>query len=179
MPDVWAGVGLVALATLLFFSDALGRLTIMALFLVVVAALSFHHSNAPVALLAALIAAPAAHLLWHIPWRRMALGLSLLIAAVTAAGALDAGYDLAVKASTGDTLRSPPFLAARILADGPGRAYLRRSCGAGATWALCRSKTCRWTILKTFCGRAIRQRGCLEGLVLMSVFASTVNRPGL
>jgi hypothetical protein len=138
MPDVWAGVSLVALATLLFFSDALSRLNIMALFLVVVAGLSFHHSNAPVALLAALIAAPAARLLWRIEWRRIALGLGLLIAAVTAASALDAGYDLAVKASTGDTLRSPPFLAARILADGPGRAYLRRSCGAGATWALCR-----------------------------------------
>jgi hypothetical protein len=138
MPDVWAGVGLTALATLLFFSHTLGRLTIAALFLLVLAALSFHQSNAPVALLAVLVAAPAAHFLWRMPWRRMALGAGLLIAAVAGAGGLQIGYDLAIKASTGDTLRSPPFLAARLLADGPGRAYLRRSCHDGAQWALCR-----------------------------------------
>ena len=140
MPDVWAGVGLVALATLLFLSNRLGRLNITALFLILVAALSFHRSNAPVAGLAALVAAPAAHFLWGVEWRRMKAGLGLLIAAVATASVLDAGYNLAVKAATGDTLRSPPFLAARILADGPGRAYLRRSCAGGATWALCRFK---------------------------------------
>src|ERR1019366_542105 len=54
--------------------------------------------------------------------------------------ALQAGYVAAVRAATGDQLRSPPFLAARILADGPGRAYLRASCAQGAPWALCRFK---------------------------------------
>ena len=43
-----------------------------------------------------------------------------------------------MKAATGDDLRSPPFLVARSLANGPGRTYLRASCARGVRWALCR-----------------------------------------
>lgn len=138
MPDLWAGVGLAALASLLFLGEGLGRATRAALFLLVLAAMTFHQSNPLAAAPAAAAAVLAARVLWGVPWRRMAPGLGLFAAALAAAFALQAGYVAAVGASTGEALRSPPFLAARILADGPGRAYLRRSCAQGADWALCR-----------------------------------------
>ena len=138
MPDLWAGVGLAALANLLFLPEGLGRATKATLFLLVLAAMTFHQSNALVAALAAAAAVIAARMLWGAPSRRMVPGIGLFVAAVAAALALQAGYVIAVKAATGDSLRSPPFLVARSLADGPGRVYLRRSCAQGVRWALCR-----------------------------------------
>ena len=138
MPDLWAGVGLVALASLLFAPQTLSRAAKAALFLLVLAAMTFHRSNAMAALPALALAALAARLSWGVAWRRMAPGLWRVAVALGVAVSLQAGYGLAVKLSSGDTLRSPPFLAARILADGPGRTYLRRSCAEGTRWALCR-----------------------------------------
>jgi hypothetical protein len=140
MPDLWAGVGLAALATLLFAPDRLSRISKGALFGLVAAAMVFHRSNALAAIPAAVLAVLVARGLWRVPWRRMAPGLGMFAAAVLAAVALQSGYEAAVKLATGDTLRSPPFLDARILADGPGRNYLRKSCAQGADWALCRFK---------------------------------------
>lgn len=138
MPDLWAGVGLVALASLLFLPERLDRTTKGALFFLLLAAITFHQSNALAAAPAAAGAVLAARVIWRAPWRRMAVGLWLFVAALACAIALQAGYAAAVRTATGDTLRSPPFLAARILADGPGRVYLRRSCAQGERWALCR-----------------------------------------
>jgi hypothetical protein len=138
MPDLWAGVGLAALASLLFAARGLGRTSKAALFILVLAAMTFHRSNAMAAVPATVVTVLAARRLWRAPWRRMAPGLGLFIAALAGAAALQGGYEIAVKLASGDTLRSPPFLDARILADGPGRAYLRRSCAQGAHWALCR-----------------------------------------
>jgi hypothetical protein len=138
MPDLWAGVGLAALASLLFLPESLGGATKAALFLLLLAAMTFHQSNALAAALAAAAAVITARTLWSVPWRRMAPGIGLFIAAVAAALTLQAGYVIAVQAATGDALRSPPFLVARSLADGPGRVYLRRSCAQGVRWALCR-----------------------------------------
>jgi hypothetical protein len=140
MPDLWAGLGLAALGTLVFLPERMGRATSAALFLLVLAALTFHQSNALAAAPALAAAALAARGVWGVPWPRMAPGLRLFAVALAGAISLQAGYAMAVHAATGETLRSPPFLAARILADGPGRAYLRRSCGEGAGWALCRFK---------------------------------------
>jgi len=138
MPDLWAGVGLVAVAALVFARARLGRADLTLLFALVAAALTFHRSNAMAALPALALAALAARLSWGVAWRRMAPGLWRVAVALGVAVSLQAGYGLAVKLSSGDTLRSPPFLAARILADGPGRTYLRRSCAEGTRWALCR-----------------------------------------
>jgi hypothetical protein len=140
MPDLWAGLGLAALGALVFLPQTLGRVSQAGLVLLVLAALTFHQSNAIAALPAIAVAAVAARALWRVPWREMAPGLCLFVVALAGAVSLQAGYVAAVKAATGDTLRSPPFLAARILADGPGRTYLRASCAKGADWALCRFK---------------------------------------
>ena len=47
-------------------------------------------------------------------------------------------YSAGVKVAQHQTLRSPPFLAARALADGPGRAYLSQACAKNPdAYALC------------------------------------------
>jgi putative flippase GtrA len=52
--------------------------------------------------------------------------------------AANALYAQSVKAKWGDDLRRPPFLTARVLADGPGRTYLRDACRSGTPYVLCR-----------------------------------------
>ncbi len=46
-------------------------------------------------------------------------------------------YAVAIKLRTGDELGRPPFLTARVLADGPGREYLRHACAIGEKLTLC------------------------------------------
>ena len=138
MPDLWAGVGLVALATVLFLSEGLGWGVKTVLLLLMLAALTFHQSNLMVAAPAVGVAVLADRLVWRRPWSRLTPGLWLFIAAAIGALSLQAGYVGVIRWQTGETLRSPPFLAARVLADGPGRVYLRRSCAQGVDWALCR-----------------------------------------
>ncbi|NEX93772.1 GtrA family protein, partial [Caulobacter sp. 17J65-9] len=59
--------------------------------------------------------------------------------AAVLAGLLAAvAYPLAVRALPGpQELHSPPFLTARVLADGPGRSFLADACGHGRPFALC------------------------------------------
>jgi hypothetical protein len=45
-----------------------------------------------------------------------------------------------VRHMTGAPLMRPPFLSARLLADGPGRLWLREACGARDVYVLCRFK---------------------------------------
>ena len=59
------------------------------------------------------------------------------IAAIVGALLANAIYQEAVLLKTGDEMRRPPFLAMRVIADGPGREYLRYACDRGATYALC------------------------------------------
>ncbi len=61
----------------------------------------------------------------------------IAVGAVVIAIAANSIYAAAVRLKTGDPLRRPPFLMARVMADGPGRAYLRHSCAQGATWVVC------------------------------------------
>jgi len=137
MPDLWAGTGLAALATLLVYGRRVGPWTTAGLALLVLASLLFHHSNMLVALPAvALISVVATRgLRW--PVRALWRGWAVLTAAILITLAMNAGYIGAVRAATGETLRSPPFIAARLLADGPGRRYLKSSCAVGGTWTLC------------------------------------------
>lgn len=137
MPDLWAGTGLVALGTLLIYDRRVGLWTTAGLSLLVLASLLFHHSNMLVALpTMALISVMAVKVLnW--PVRSLRRGWAVFVAAILITLLMNTGYIGAIRAATGETLRSPPFIAARLLADGPGRRYLKSSCASGGTWALC------------------------------------------
>ncbi len=138
MPDVWAGGGVIAALLLVFLRDRLRIWEKAGLWLLALAAMAFHQSNAMVIVPVTFAFAATGVGLNLNTWRKLTAGLFAVAAAVTVPLILNAAYSGAVRHATGEILRSPPFLAARVLADGPGRIYLRKSCAEGQHWALCR-----------------------------------------
>jgi len=140
MPDVFSGYAAASAALLLVFWEKLARGERVALAVLLAASMTFHTSHLldVVALLA------VAALLFRIFRARFfEVAPQLVTVAVmilTAAGASFA-YKEAVKIKTGDEMRRPPFLAFRVVADGPGRQYLRHACGKnGVNYVLCQFK---------------------------------------
>ena len=70
---------------------------------------------------------------------------SAVFAAILGALLANAIYKEAVLLKTGDEMRRPPFLAMRVIADGPGRNYLRYACDHGATYYLCQFRNLELT----------------------------------
>ena len=145
MPDVWAGIAAVSLAALLFVRARVGPVSQAALGGLLVAGVAFHPTNGIVLAGATALSALATIRRLGRPARDLVSGGAWLTAALIVTALLNGAYAGAIHAATGDTIRSPPFLAARLLADGPGRRYLRAHCdgrAAGARsaprWALCR-----------------------------------------
>ena len=139
MPDVLAGVAVLGVALVALFWRQLSRteralLTALLVFVFVV-----HTSH----LLLGVVLLPIAAVLlaWQrTPLRAVAGRTAVIVATLVAAGALNAAYAHHVLATTGEPLRHQPFVMARVLADGPGRAYLRSACASGTRFALCRFK---------------------------------------
>jgi hypothetical protein len=136
MPDVFAGLSAVAVVLVLIYPDRLGWPARASLFVVLAAAMNFHTSNLITGVLLAALGLLV--LTWlRAPWRqRAAAGASVLAAALVAAAA-GAAYGEMVKLRSGDDLGRPPFLTARVLADGPGRLFLKKACEPGAKWTIC------------------------------------------
>jgi flagellin-like protein len=150
MPDVWAGLGVVSLAALMFVRDRTGPVSQGLLGSLVVACVAFHPTNGLVLLPSAILAGLIAVARLRRPAASLLPGLAWLLAAMVITSLMNTAYVGAIRAATGETLRSPPFLAARLLADGPGRRYLKAACAPDRTgsapapargaphWALCR-----------------------------------------
>lgn len=134
MPDLFAGLAILAALLLIVGRDRLTRLEAAALWVVIVASALFHTSHV---LLIALLGIGT--LLVSIVRRHRALRLPgaamLAAAAVGAAGAI--AFPLSVQMIRHQRIYAPPFLSARLIADGPGRALLRRDCVSGAEWGWC------------------------------------------
>ena len=140
MPDVFGGLGVLALVALLVFPDRPGRGERACLTLMLAAAASFHPTFPPI-----LIAAAAA---WGIATSvleassrpaagRLAPFLSVCVA--IAAGALSGPlYREVERRVFQHPIAAPPFLMARLLEDGPAVAYLTEACALGTPYALCR-----------------------------------------
>jgi hypothetical protein len=143
MPDLFAGVAAVCLLTLMAYWDRLrGRARVGVSGLLTLSLMA--HGSDP--LLATGMAVAGATLL--------VLTRLRLFEAVVRAGVVLLAVGLAmvgtrlvyapIQARAGEAIRSPPFLSARVLADGPGRAVLRRVCGQTSPaaqampFALCR-----------------------------------------
>jgi hypothetical protein len=136
MPDIFAGVVVVAATLLIVYSDRLGgweRWTVGALLTV---ALSVHTSH--ILFMVPLLGVGGLLLIWLPAGRRAAAGrlVSVGIAILVALGA-NSAYGALIRYQTGEPLRNQPFLTARLLADGPGRAYLRHACERGNVYTLC------------------------------------------
>jgi hypothetical protein len=140
MPDVFAGLAGLGLVLLTAYGDRLGRAGKAAICLLMVASFCFHASHA-LTIMAALI--PTAALLWILkaPRRGWLIGGALVLGAVLISIVAEKAYDGAFEMRTGHALGRPPFLMARLLADGPGRDYLAKVCtGPDTPFILCRFK---------------------------------------
>lgn len=144
MPDVFAGFAALSAVLLLIYPDRLARLERAALWVVLAASINFHGSNllttAGVSVIA--LGVLAIH---RVSARALAGRGLMVIAAIAVAVAGAHAFAFAVKLRTGDDLRRPPFLTARVLADGPGRKWLPIACDHDPKLALCRFKHNRLT----------------------------------
>ncbi|HEX4196788.1 MAG TPA: hypothetical protein VHZ26_05045 [Caulobacteraceae bacterium] len=139
MPDVFAGLGVLIMVALVLHWDRLGRQTRLGLLGLLAVSLSFASSH----LLLAILLLPVAALLLRrlgASWRTTLVRTAALVAAIGAAGLCAILIDNSAHALTGIETGAPPFLTARLLADGPGRTYLRRACARQSPYFLCRFK---------------------------------------
>jgi putative flippase GtrA len=137
LPDIFAAGACLAIALLVVYRDQLRRWEQAGVLAILVGAMAFHTSHL---LLVAVMTPVALLLAWGLKAdrRKLAVSAAILVGAVVCAAALVAGFSAGVKLTTGDDFGRPPFLTARVIADGPGRDYLRWSCAHGGKWAMCR-----------------------------------------
>ncbi|NEX93787.1 hypothetical protein [Caulobacter sp. 17J65-9] len=136
MPDLFAGVAALALTLLLAFPDRLPRVSHVAVWGLLALSLTFHRSILLVSL--ALLAAAFAALAWRHGVRLGVRRCAVPAGAAAAALAALMVYPAVIRALPGPAeLSNPPFLMARVLADGPGRVYLAKACAQSADYALC------------------------------------------
>jgi hypothetical protein len=137
MPDLFAGLFAVAAAVLLIYADRLGCAEKVFMAALLVFSIACHPTHPLI-----LAAAMPVTLLLGVRRRPERAGALLIVASVVGGLALSAVVRAAVTAP-GHEQSGPPFLTARILADGPGRKYLRVACGRGADYALCAYRSAR------------------------------------
>lgn len=140
MPDVFSGYTAVSAILLLVYWDRLSLADRWALGVTMALAMTFHTSHV---LNTVAITGVAGGLMWLMRAKDLQpiKALTAVVMALVSAVAASAIYKEAVHVKTGDELRRPPFLAMRVLADGPGRDYLRWACDHGQTYVLCQFKS--------------------------------------
>jgi hypothetical protein len=134
MPDLLTGLAILAGATLLAFATT--RAARIGGFAVLSFATLSHSSN--VLVLAGMIAAFAAlTYALHRSVRRALVDAALVVATIVVGLAGDAAFGAVVRHTTGMAPIRPPFLMARLIADGPGADWMRDHC-ADSTYVVCR-----------------------------------------
>jgi hypothetical protein len=137
MPDLFAGLALAYGAILITYPERLTKRETIWAWIALVASLAFHATHFMVALA---IIPPAIAGAWRFDRERAARALQLGGSALAATAALVILF-LIVNALSPTPQRAPPFLTARVLADGPGRTWLRRACSEDPNaYVLCRFK---------------------------------------
>ena len=136
MPDIFAGIGGAALVLILVQADRLKKLEIAGLWAVCVYSMTIHKSHWGAGLV---MAVGGGALVWLMGLPAASVFKRVLVILTAAAVAWMAGavYGGMYQARTGYKLGHPPFIMARMLADGPGRAYMRYACAHGEPYALC------------------------------------------
>jgi putative flippase GtrA len=140
MPDVFSGYAAASAILLLVFWERLSRLSRIALCGLLAAAMTFHTSHL-LDVIAVLGMAALLFLRFRAGWRAVWAPVAAVGLCIVTAISASLIYKEAVRLKTGDELRRPPFLAFRVVADGPGREFLRARCGDdGVHYVLCKFK---------------------------------------
>lgn len=131
MPDVYSGMTILTLVTVICFWDTMRGLQRVLLVAASAAMATFHTTHV---LLAVVIGAAGLLFLARRHWVRVGVVAAPVIAAIVAGNAFTYG----VRAQLGQTPLSPPFLSARLTASGPGTEFLRTHCDSPVgEFALC------------------------------------------
>jgi len=133
IPDIFAGVAILATANLVVFGGRMTRSLWLVWVILLTAALSFHESLVPIAV-GMLGVGLVAHLLG---WDACRVGIVAVVVALALAAAGEVAFTQSVKKVMGVYPIRPPFLMARLIADGPGAAYLKANCPQ-AGFTVCR-----------------------------------------
>jgi hypothetical protein len=181
MPDLFLGLGALAAILLLFHFDHLGGLERWGLGAGLVFCLLCHATNPPVIFVLVLAAGVA---IWgkRLPGRAARGGMALVTLAIAAGLVGGIVYPVAVRALSHHELSRPPFLSARLLADGPGRDYLRAHCGKAAPstaepFTLCRFRDHKLDNANTILWAVDKTRGVFEPSDYSSRLAITHEEP--
>lgn len=132
MPDLFTGLGVLAAAHLLCRSPPLSRGEKASWFGLLCWSALTHSSNILI-LLILVVAMLIGRAVVNGPRLR---GVGLVTCAIAIGIAGEALFALSVRSFTGDAPVRPPFLTARVIADGPGLAYLQHTCPTSG-FALC------------------------------------------
>lgn len=133
VPDIFTGLGVLAAAHLAASIPPLSRCAkLLWLFVLCVCALA--HSSNILVIACLLFALFAGWLIWKRPAASNVLTIGIALA-VGISG--EVAFNQAVKRQFGDPPVRPPFLMARLIADGPGRLYLQKNCPQ-SRFVLCR-----------------------------------------
>ncbi len=126
MPDVFSGCIVLALAIFLYFRPA-GRVENIFLIGGTFIMATLHITNL-LLVICALIAAIVIVLVERTPMRLLLGRIGVVAGIAIATVAFNTAYVTSVKVISGDQVRSPPYLMARLLADGAGETYLAKHC---------------------------------------------------
>jgi hypothetical protein len=137
-PDIAAGLGVLAAASLTLFPERISTMNKLALGALILFSLLCHPTHK--FLIGAVACAGFFGLRFAGVTANIAARRALILIALVVAGGLGwSAYRASAKLIYHEELRSPPFLTARLLEDGPGRDYLRSACAANpAAFELCR-----------------------------------------
>lgn len=124
LPDIFAGLSILATANLVALGDRLSRWERIFWLAILAAAVIFH----PTHLAIVVVLLGAAIVGWLIKIRVSSLGIMTLAFAATIGFASEASFAFVVKKVLNVEVSRPPVVMARIIADGPGAAYLRQKC---------------------------------------------------
>jgi hypothetical protein len=127
MPDVFAGVAILAAAVLLSARRRLPLRDYLLSLVLLVAATAFHDSH--VLILFVLLGAAAAYAVL-MRSRANWIGLSIILLALVIGILAQSAFFAAVRHVVGAAPLRPPFLMARTIEDGPGYRYIRATCPA-------------------------------------------------
>ncbi len=125
MPDIFAGLTILAVANMLVYGRSTNTLTFLIWIGLLSLAFLFHSSHMLIAgFVLAFYISYSLIISTRISWKGIAsIGICICIALLG-----EAAFTLGVTRATGKPPARPPFLMARIIADGPGSAYLKAKC---------------------------------------------------
>ncbi|MEP2101754.1 MAG: hypothetical protein ABJP02_09615 [Parasphingorhabdus sp.] len=125
MPDIFAGLGLLSFVHLAAFWDRQGRMERLFWFVLLLSAMLFHNTNVliTVSLLALVVLGNLTKIL-QVGWKPVLV----VMASILLSFAGQSVFYWGVTKYSGNAPVMPPFLAARVISDGPGYQYLEKHC---------------------------------------------------